>query len=114
MLEQRLRGSGLGDLGGYLQGDRRKKIQRGSSAESRSSPAATEMGPSRTTRCRSLWARGRGELNADIRYLKFYSPICSLLAFTQDAHLYRDVPVGLTTATCILEENSFEPDPQLQ
>lgn len=56
LLEQRLRGSGLGDLGGlFARGQEKKKIQRGSRAESRWSPVATEMGPSRTTRYRSFW-----------------------------------------------------------
>lgn len=39
----------------YLQGNRREKTQRGSSTESKSSHVAIEMGPSRATRCRSLW-----------------------------------------------------------
>lgn len=41
----------------------------------------------------------------DIQCLKFYSLFCSLLAFAQDAHLHRHVPMDLTTAT--VERNLF-------
>lgn len=91
----------------------REQTQRGSSTESKSSPVAIEMGPPRGTRCRSLHF-GLQAGNADIQCLKFYFPICSLLAFTQDAHLHRRVLIDLITATSMQEKNSVEPEPQLQ